>query len=327
MPELGKEQSVIVLDLEWNQRYGRQQGILTSLAQEIVDIGAVKLDASLRIVGQFQASVRPVVHPVMHRHVRRLTGISDEDCLEGRPFRAAGEALMAFCGESFLLCTWGPDDYPVLRRNLAYWMLPQDWLPDPVDAQRMYSLLQCAGKLRQVSLRDAMEALELPVELPSHRALHDAYHTAQVVRRLHAIAAALPQARLHALHRADTECARQPKERSGLRVTSHKTVEALLADEALFTLPCPGCGSPGRPVSPRRHIPAKRMLEQYAACERHGCFRARFLPQRTASGTLSLWTHTAPATEEQACLHLNDRAGLHAPSKRRDQHRGRKNRA
>lgn len=326
MPELGKEQSVVVLDLEWNQRYGRQQGMLTSLPQEIVDIGAVKLDASMRIIGQFQASVRPVVHPVMHRHVRRLTGISDEECREGWPFRAAGEALMAFCGESFMLFTWGPDDYPVLRRNLAYWMLPQDWLPDPLDAQRAYSLLQCAGKLRQVSLRDAMEALLLPVEFPSHRALHDAYHTAQVVRRLHAIAETLPQADLRALQQAEAGCAHGPKERSSLCVTPHKTIDALLADEALFSLPCPSCGSQGQPFSTRRHIPAKRVLEQYAVCKHHGHYRARFLPQITAAGTLSLWTCAAPVTEEQARRHLNVRAGQHA-SKHRNRGHSCKNRA
>ena len=327
MPELGKEHSVIVLDLEWNQRYGRQQGFCTSLAQEIVEIGAVKLDASLRIAGQFQASVRPVVCPVMHRHVRRLTGISDADCRDGWPFREAGEALMAFCGEDFILCTWGPDDYPVLRRNLAYWMLSQQWLPDPVDAQRMYSLLQCTGKIRQVSLEDAMEALELPLELPSHRALHDAYHTAQVVRRLHAVAAALPHddPRLHALNGADA--GRQPEGRNDLRVTPHRTIESLLADEALFALCCPHCGAEGRALSGRLHTADKRMLEQYAACERHGYFRMRFLPQRTVAGTLSLWMHAAPATEQQVRLYLNVRAGQHGQAKRRNRRRGRENRA
>jgi hypothetical protein len=129
------------------------------------------------------------------------------------------------------------------------------------------------------------------------------------------------------LRRADAGRALQLEERSGLRVTPHTSIESLLADEALFALPCPGCGSAGRPVSVRRHIPAKRMLEQYAACERHGYFRARFLPQRTAAGTLSLWTCAAPATEEQARRHLSARAGQHAASKRRNRRRGRKNRA
>jgi len=324
MPELGKEHSVIVLDLEWNQRYGRQQGLTTSLAQEIVDIGAVKLDASLRVAGQFQVSVKPVVHPVMHRHVRRLTGISDEECREGWPFLEAGEALKAFCGEHFILCTWGPDDFPVLQRNLAYWMAPQDWLPHPVDAQRMYSLLQCDGKIRQVSLQDAMGTLQLPLEFPSHRALHDAYHTAQVVRRLHAIAASLPMddSRLRSMNPATGQT-----EARSLLVTPHRSIETLLADKTLFSLPCPGCGEPGRPLSGRRHIPDKRMLEQYAACEHHGYFRARFLPQRTAEGTLSLWAWAAPATKEQARLYLNVLTGQHTPPKRRNRRRGRENRA
>jgi len=324
MPELGKEQSVIVLDLEWNQRYGRQQGMLTSLAQEIVEIGAVKLDASLRVAGQFQASVRPVVHPVMHRHVRQLTGISDEDCREGRPFREAGEALSAFCGQAFILCTWGPDDYPVLQRNLAYWMLSQDWLPEPVDVQKMYSCLQCDGKSRQVSLQDAMEALAIPVEFPSHRALNDAYHTAQVVQRLHAIAAALPEddPRLRGLS-ADDAGQAQPNGRSVVLLTPHQTVEALLADETQFELSCPCCGAPGRALSGRLYTPNKQLVEQYAACEHHGPFHARFLPQRTVAGTLSLRMCASPATEQQTRRFLESRAGQHMPPKRRHRQRRR----
>lgn len=332
MPDFFEPQAfspLIVLDLEWNQRYGRQQGIPSSLPQEIVEIGAVKLDASMRIVGQFQATVRPVVHPVLHRHVQRVTGISAEDCREGLPFRQAGEALMAFCGDRFTLCTWGPDDYPVLQRNLAFWMLPQERMPRPIDAQRMYAHLQCAGKSQQVGLQAAMEALDIAPEFPSHRALHDAYHTALVIGRLRAAASALPEGdpRLRALRTAGMEHRQRLQEHSAVLPTPHRTAEALLADEALFAITCPRCGGPLRSASGRFCAPDKCTFEQYAACERHGSIYARFVPQRTVTGTLSLRVCASVATEQQMRQFVERCARQSALRKRRRQHRGGKSRA
>ena len=309
---------LIVLDLEWNQRYGRQQGIPSSLPQEIVDIGAVKLDASMRVAEQYQATVRPVVCPVMHRHVRRVTGISDADCRAGQRFHQAGASLAAFCGDHFTLCTWGPDDCGVLQRNLAYWMMPQGWLRGVVDAQKLYAILQGADKSRQVSLDAAMEALGISPRFPSHRALHDAHHTALVVRRLCEIAASLPEGdpRLRALGEAHDEYVYRLAERSAVLRTFHRSMEALVADEALFALHCPYCGAPMRPVSRRLCGASQQMLEQYAACERHGDFYARFLPQRTVSGMLSLLVRASPATEQQKRLFVERCAGQSAPRKR-----------
>ena len=64
---------LIVLDLEWNQHYGKQRG---ELPQEIVEIGAAKLDASFEIVENLSLLVRLQVHTRMHHHVRRITGIA-----------------------------------------------------------------------------------------------------------------------------------------------------------------------------------------------------------------------------------------------------------
>ncbi len=315
---------LIVLDLEWNQRYGKQQGIPSSLPQEIVEIGAVKLDASMGIADRFQATVRPVVHPVLHRHVQRVTGISAEDCREGLPFREAGAALMAFCGEAFTLCTWGPDDYPVLQRNLAYWSLPQDWARTPLDAQKMYAHLQGTGQSKQVSLQAAMEVLGIAQEFPSHRALHDAYHTALVVQKLRALADALqiddPRHKL--LSDASAEYAQRREERSTVRATAYRTADALLADESLFELTCPYCDAPVSAASKRLSLSGQQTLEQFAACKSHGTLRTRFVPQRTASGTLSLRTCISPATEQQMRQFLDRYAKQNAVRTRRTGHRG-----
>ena len=51
----------IVLDFEWNQStYGREAR-LRRLPFEIIEIGAVKLDAQGRVIEEYDTIIRPVV--------------------------------------------------------------------------------------------------------------------------------------------------------------------------------------------------------------------------------------------------------------------------
>ncbi len=315
---------LIVLDLEWNQRYGRQQGSTNMLPQEIVEIGAVKLNAQGRILEQFRRTVRPVVHPVLHRHVQRVTGISAEDCRDGGTFVQACADLMAFCGTTFTLCTWGPDDYPVLQRNLAYWMQPQDWVRYPIDAQRVYAML-CgeAGKAKQTSLQTAMEALGVAQELPHHRALHDAYHTALICQRLLEQIRTLPENDPRAAMLRAARAVHLPRylARCDTRVTEHRTPEALMADEGALAIRCPQCGCAlACPPSRRLYSPSRQLLEQFSSCPDHGQVSARYALQRTAEGALTVRVQTELATEKQAVQFAERCASQNVP--RRNRRRG-----
>ena len=67
----------IVLDLEWNQAlsgkpYKRDD---LTLAGEIIQIGAVKLDDSMHIVDSLRICVAPKYYKKMHWSVKKLTGL------------------------------------------------------------------------------------------------------------------------------------------------------------------------------------------------------------------------------------------------------------
>ena len=56
----------IVLDLEWNQSPLGKDGSMDRLPFEIIEIGAVKLNASLQIISEFRRLIRPRVYRQMH---------------------------------------------------------------------------------------------------------------------------------------------------------------------------------------------------------------------------------------------------------------------
>ena len=116
MPEL----SYIVLDLEWNQPLDRDSTIREPFFfdSEIIEIGALRLDEQFRETGSFKTFIRPLFYPHMNGDVVRLTKIRAQDLENAPEFPRAYADFVRWCGEECCLCTWGPDDIPVLMDNL-----------------------------------------------------------------------------------------------------------------------------------------------------------------------------------------------------------------
>lgn len=174
----------IVLDLEWNQPFSKEQRINSPvrLQGEIVQIGAVKLDENFATVDTFKMMVSPRFYTVMNHKVCQLTGIHTSDIKRGYTFPTAFKLLMQWCGEEFVILTWGGDDLPMLKDNLALHGIPSTMLPRVYNLQPIYDA-QIAKENRQCSLTAAMERLgEPPFE--AHDALNDALSAACVCRHL-----------------------------------------------------------------------------------------------------------------------------------------------
>ena len=178
----------ITLDLEWNQAYAQkalavQRQLSSRLRGEVIQIGAVKLDKNMRICGSYQVIVKPRYFKKLHRHVSELTGITQEQMDVGTPLIKAAESFKKWCGEDFVFLTWGPDDVPMLKENFHVNDLEFDWLLNTYDLQQIFNR-QTDGASKQRSLEYAMDHYEIPMNLPAHDALNDAYFTALVAQKL-----------------------------------------------------------------------------------------------------------------------------------------------
>lgn len=178
----------ITLDLEWNQAYAQkalavQRQLSSRLRGEVIQIGAVKLDKNLHICGSYQIIVKPKYFKKLHKHVSELTGITQEQMDVGTPLTVAAESFKRWCGDDFAFLTWGPDDIPMLKENFHVNGIDFDWLDTTYDLQQIFSR-QTDGEAKQRSLEFAMEHFEIPMNLPAHDALNDAYFTALVAQKL-----------------------------------------------------------------------------------------------------------------------------------------------
>ena len=88
---------------------------------------------------------------------------------------------MEWCGEDCCLCTWGPDDIPVLMDNLLMHGMDAE-MPCCYDLQRIFGH-EIMRDDRQCSLERAMELLKLTPDR-AHDALNDARNTVQICGRM-----------------------------------------------------------------------------------------------------------------------------------------------
>lgn len=182
-----EKMAYIVFDMEWNQpmcaaqpRQGRN-GV--KLSGEIMQIGAVRLSANGEIDGTFSLCVKPHFYKRLNKRVRELTGITKEELMAADTFPAVFAQFDMFCGENPTLLTWGFDDVPILRQNLIAWDIGTEICETSYNLQTIFNK-QTDGEKNQRSLAFALEYFGIVPELEAHDALHDAYHTALVAKRL-----------------------------------------------------------------------------------------------------------------------------------------------
>lgn len=129
--------TIIVFDLEWNQPTVRKKTV-NGLIGEIIQIGAAKIDVSAELLEPFSVTIKPVYYLKVNKDISNLTLITDEEMNNGVSFSSAMDQFRKWCGEDFILISWGPDDVGVLKNNLEKFQLDTSWLPGVFDAQLMF---------------------------------------------------------------------------------------------------------------------------------------------------------------------------------------------
>lgn len=169
----------IVVDLEatcW------QSG--TEMArQEIIEIGAVELDASLRALRDFDAFVRPAREPLLSPFCRTLTGIRQEYIDAAGLFPAALAAFAAWIGPApYELCSWSDYDLEQFRIDCA-----RSGAALPACFERHIDLRALFARRHGTpppTTEEALRQLGLAHEGQAHRAIDDARNVARLAQVL-----------------------------------------------------------------------------------------------------------------------------------------------
>ena len=292
----------IVVDLEWNQPMSYQSRVFKAVGDqlmfEMIQIGAVKLNDDLQIVDTLSLPIRPVHYVKIHPRIRRMTQLDDET-LDGAPtFLEAMEQFSAWCGEDYVLLTWGCDDVSVLKQNMDFHQCALQ-LPPLCDIQRLFSDVFEMGKNRK-GLKAAMEFLQIEAQEDKsfHNAVHDAYYTAQVFSRLPKQEALLcyaqqPRKLLHVEH----------ARRMRTPAAAFATVREAMQTETAQSPKCPVCGqkakleAPYAPQAPDKYV-------ALAKCRDHGSLFARLRFALMEDGQVSMVSMVSLATgQNKAYVH------------------------
>lgn len=277
----------IIMDLEWNQPLSYAstpfKRVGDRLMFEMIQIGAVKLDEHRRLVGSFNRFIRPTHYQKLHPRIRRITGISQDDLSIAPVFPEAIKQFLIWCGQDYVLLTWGCDDISILAQNMAFFHV-ENSLPPVYDLQLLFSRLTASGANRH-SLRKAMAHFGIPAaaEHPFHSAVDDAYYTALVFQHCPTAEEVTEFPETPRLLGSSAE--RAPKKAAEQRV---KSIQGGLRTNTARFPPCPVCGRKTQP--PEGYVTQKEAGVYLALsdCKQHGLIYAELCFIKEAGGSYKM---------------------------------------
>lgn len=287
--------SLVVFDLEWNQSAYASNPLMP---HEIIEIGACRLSPEGAEEATFSVLVKPRLYRKVDRHIKKVTGITEEELSGGLPFAEAFGAFSAFCGENPQLVAWGRDDFPVLRRNLGYHRIPLALNP-PLDAQLVFGFTHFGDSHRQMNLHAAMEETGTEREVPAHRAVFDAECTAALLPFISEEAEALPADKKEELLSILDRERRVASAFQRSRLTRFARREEALTDRAITALPCPVCERETK-FQTAWFDSGKDRYDAVGLCREHGLCEGQMHLRRSAAGTLSMTQRVYPCSEKEA---------------------------
>lgn len=172
-----KEMNFIIYDLEATCWLGRPP----SLIQEIIEIGAVRLNGYGEVEGTFNSFVKPKVNPRLSSFCTELTTIRQEDVDRARYFPHVVEAFQDWAevfDEDYLLCSWGDFDKKMLISDCKLHQLEYDWVDSYINLKEQYREIK---RLRQAKgLKSVVNAEGFEFIGTHHRGIDDAKNLALI---------------------------------------------------------------------------------------------------------------------------------------------------
>lgn len=104
----------IILDMEWDSAYHPAS---KQFINQILQIGAVKLDDNFNIVDTFEATIRSSFSKRVTKRFTELTGITKEMMLSGIPLSVAVERYNTWIGNDTVTMTWSNSDLYTILSN------------------------------------------------------------------------------------------------------------------------------------------------------------------------------------------------------------------
>lgn len=178
----------IIFDLEWNNAYNYK---LKRGMNEIIEIGAVKLNDKLNVVDTYKRLIKPQISKKLGSRFKNLTHITIDEINEnGISFENAFDEFSAWCGSGDkVFLSWSTSDLYTLVNNFRYFegITNIGFMTKYCDAQKYcMSFIPDSSSANQISLANCAQVFGITVDTESlHRALEDCMITAYCFKKVY----------------------------------------------------------------------------------------------------------------------------------------------
>jgi len=167
----------IIVDLEatcWEQRAEGQN--------EIIEIGAVKVNSDRQIEEEFVQFVKPLKNPLLSDFCKELTSIRQKDVDEAPYFYEAVKSFQDWIGKDpYFLCSWGFYDLKQFEHDCQLHQLDQEWLQNHISIKHQH------GKIRElkraIGMKNALKLEQIQMTGTHHRGIDDARNITKIFLR------------------------------------------------------------------------------------------------------------------------------------------------
>ena len=172
----------VVVDLEMNPVSREFREVRRKLNEEVIEIGAVRLDENFQQEAEFQCYVKPEYGPIK-KHITSLTGITQATVADKKTYAACFQDFVDWVGEEETkIYSWSMSDIKQLRSECRYKLPDFDigWLNARwVDLQQEFD--DRLGLHNSLALKHALGAMDHKFEGTQHTALADAINTSAIL--------------------------------------------------------------------------------------------------------------------------------------------------
>ncbi len=169
----------IIYDIEATCWRGRPpKGI-----NEVIEIGAVKINQYGENVSTFSKFVKPLVNPILSSFCKQLTKISQENIDRADDYIVVVDEFKEWIGvgeEDYVLGAWGDFDKRILRQNCELHKMDSEWVEFFINVKSQYNTIKGLGSNNRSGLKTIVEKEGFEFDGIQHRAISDAMNTGKV---------------------------------------------------------------------------------------------------------------------------------------------------
>lgn len=161
--------------MEFNSAKIKELGIFIN---EIIEIGAVKLNENLEEVGVFSSTIKPCYTKKLNSYFKKLTHINDKDLKNSESFNEVIEKFIKWCDcdENTVFLSWSDTDLHVFVENFTQLLKCENvyFIKKYADLQKYIMSFVKTENNNQISLSAAAEKFSLSTDdFSAHRATDD----------------------------------------------------------------------------------------------------------------------------------------------------------